>query len=106
MTITLFLLALGATARTVRFINSDYITRGIRAYFIRHLGEEHDIPYLLTCPWCLSPYIGAGIFTTAWFYGTHPGFIIPAMVLSASWIIGIAAGILDGPADTDEWSAE
>ncbi|GGG04136.1 hypothetical protein GCM10007304_17830 [Rhodococcoides trifolii] len=98
MTVTVFLLALGATARLTRLISDDYVTRYLRALVIRRRGADSDSAYLVTCPWCLSPYIGAAIFTTAWFYGEHPGFLIPAMVATASYIIGIAASWLDGDA--------
>lgn len=100
MSITIFLLTLGAAARIVRFINSDYLARGVRAFFIRRLGPDHDIPYALTCAWCLSIWVAGGLFTVAWFYGGHPGFIIPAMALTASYLIGLAASNLD-PAEVD-----
>lgn len=95
MTIAIFLLALGATARITRLVTRDFITRHLRAYVIRRLGPDHDVPYLLTCPWCLSVWVAAGVMTVAWFYGGHPGFIIPAAALTASYLIGLAASILD-----------
>ncbi|MDH6279519.1 DUF1360 domain-containing protein [Prescottella agglutinans] len=101
MTIAIFLLALGATARITRLITRDFITRQLRVCAIRRFGPDHDIPYLLTCPWCLSIWVAGGVMTIAWFYGEHPGFIIPAAALTASYLIGIAASILDTAEELD-----
>jgi hypothetical protein len=96
MTVTVFLLALGATLRITRFITDDYLTRNVRAFFIRRFGPEHDVAYLVGCPWCLSIYIGGALGTVGWFYGQHPGFLIPAACLTISWLVGIASTWLDG----------
>lgn len=97
MTITIFLLALGATARITRLLTQDYILSGFRAYFIRRSGPDSMTGYGVTCPWCVSWWIAAAVFPVAWYFGEHPGFIIPAAALTASYLVGIAAGILDGP---------
>ena len=91
MTLSVFLLALGASARLTRLVTDDAILGRFRTWFIRRWGPDHWTSYLLHCPWCVSPYLGAGVFTTAWFYGDTPWFIIVASVLSASWLIGTAA---------------
>lgn len=101
MTIAVFLLALGATARLTKLITDDYITRHIRAFFIRRLGPDHDLAYLLACPWCVSVYIAGGVYTTAYFFGEHPGFIIPAAVFTASYLVGVAATLLGAEEDDD-----
>ncbi|MGW6376248.1 hypothetical protein ACWFRB_09315 [Rhodococcus sp. NPDC055112] len=95
MTLTIFLLTLGATARVTRFFNSDYLARGIRALLIRRLGPDHDLAYGIACPWCLSIWVAGAAMTVAWFYGEHPGFIIPAAALTASYLVGLAASIFD-----------
>lgn len=100
MTITIFLLTLGAVARLTKLITDDYIARHLRAFFIRRLGPDHDISYLVTCPWCLSAWFAGALFPVAWFYGEHPGFIIPAAVFSASYLVGAAATLL-GAEDDD-----
>jgi hypothetical protein len=91
-----FLLAFGATLRLTRLVTDDFITRYLRAAVIRWRGPDSDLAYLVTCPFCLSMYLGGGTATLAYFYGTHPGFIIPAAALSISWLIGIASSWLDG----------
>ncbi|MGB3358140.1 MAG: hypothetical protein WA972_21115 [Rhodococcus qingshengii] len=100
MTLAIFLLTLGASARLVRLVTDDYITRHVRAFFIRRYGPDNDLAYLLGCPWCVSIYICGGMFSASWFYGEHPGFIIPAMALTASYLIGLAASNLD-PTEVD-----
>ncbi|OZC59261.1 hypothetical protein CH276_22705 [Rhodococcus sp. 06-470-2] len=99
MSLGLFLLTLGGTIRLTRLITDDFITRHIRAFVIRHRGPDSDLAYLVTCPFCLSMYIAGGAFSAAWFYGSHPAFIITAAALTASWLVGITASILDGGAD-------
>lgn len=101
MTLTIFLLALGATARLTRLVTDDYVTRHLRAAVIRRFGPDHDLAYLVTCPWCISMYIGGVIMTIAWFVGEHAGFTIPAAALTASYLIGVAASILE-PAEEDD----
>lgn len=101
MTITIFLLALGATARLTRLLTQDYILRNFRAFFIRHFGPDSDIGYGIGCAWCCGFWISAAVLPVAWFFGNELWFQLPAAALSASYIIGIANGILDGP-DGDE----
>lgn len=93
---TMFLLTLGAVARLTRLITDDYITRHLRAAVIRWVGPDHDLAYLLTCPWCLSIWIAGGGYTLAWFYGHTAAFTIAAGALTASWLYGVAASWLDG----------
>lgn len=96
MTLTVFLLALGATARLTRAITDDYIAGWARAIPLRKWGPDHWVSYWVHCPWCVSPYVGAGVFTTAWFYSNQSWWVILSAVLTASWLIGIAASWLDG----------
>lgn len=95
MSLTVFLLALGAVARLTRFFNKDYLARGLRIVLIRRFGPDHDLPYLVTCPWCLSVWVAGGVYTVAWFYGEHAGFLIPAAALSASYLYAIFAAYVD-----------
>lgn len=96
MTLSVFLLALGATARLTRFVTDDYLARYFRAWVIRKAGPQHDISYGIACPWCLGLWVAGAILPVAWWFGEHPGFVIPAAALSVSWLYGIAASLLDG----------
>lgn len=101
MTLTVFLLALGLTARLSRLLTVDYLTRHIRAFVIGRLGPDHDLAYGIACPWCSSIWIAGAVFPVAYFYGEHAGFLIPAAALSASYLYGIVATNLDGPGDDE-----
>lgn len=96
MTLMVFLLTLGATARLTRLITDDYLTRHLRAFAFRRTGHDSDLSYLLTCPWCLGLWVSGGLFALAYFHGTEQWFVWPAAALSASWVYGIASTILDG----------
>lgn len=43
-------------ARATRFLNSDYLAGGIRAWVSTRWGEGR-LYYLITCPWCASIYL-------------------------------------------------
>ena len=101
---TVFLLTLGAVARVTRFVNADYLFRGVRDWAVMRtqdndgqLHPERDFPYLLTCPWCASIWIAGGAYTLAWFYGHTPAFTIVTAALSASYIYAVLVPLLDPP---------
>lgn len=100
MTLAIFLLTLGASARLVRLVTDDYITRHVRAFFIRRYGPDNDLAYLLGCPWCVSIYICGGMFSAAWFWGWHPAYLIVTAALTASYLIGTVATLV-GSAEVD-----
>lgn len=95
MTLALFLLTLGATARVTRLITDDYITRHARAWVIYRFGPNHDLTYLVGCPWCLSIWLAGPAFTGAYFYGHTAAWVIVCAALTASWVIGVAATFID-----------
>lgn len=99
MTLGIFLLCLGATARITRLITDDRLTSPVRARAIRRYGPDHPLPYWLSCPWCASPYIAATAYTLGWFYGHTPVFVIATAALTASYLIGTASTHLDGRTD-------
>lgn len=41
------------------------------------------------CPWCASIWIAGALAPLAWWWGTHPGFAIPAIALAASQVTGM-----------------
>lgn len=94
--LTVFLLALGAVARITRFLTRDYLFRAPRRWAVEWTGNpDHDLPYLLTCPWCASVWVAAAVLPVAWFWGDTPGFKLTALVLTASYLVGVAASLLD-----------
>lgn len=94
-----FLLTLGAVARVTRLITDDRIFSPVRVTAIKKLGVDHPITYWIACPWCVSPYVAAAGYTTAWFYGQAAPFLIITAALTASYVIGIASTHLDGRTD-------
>lgn len=106
ISVAVFLLSLGATARITRFINRDYLFRHGREWALRitaakdgELNPDHDLPYLLTCPWCASIWVAGGTFTVGYFYGHCAAFWIVAAALTASYLHGVTSPVLDPPED-------
>lgn len=99
MTVTAFLLTLGAVARITRFVNADTLFESVRAAVLRRFGPGYWYT-LVTCPWCLSIWTAAAVVPVGWFAGRSPAYLIPAMVLSISYLYAIAATHLDK--DDDE----
>lgn len=97
ISLAVFLLALGATARITHFVNEDELVRPFRDWVLNwgdSADEERDTPYLayfLTCPWCVSIWAAGAVTTLAYFYGEQPGFFIPAAALAISWLYGVLA---------------
>lgn len=91
MSLSVFLLALGATARLTHLVTDDRILGWLRAAAMQRFGPDHPAVYWLYCPWCVSPYLAAAVFTTAAFYGGTTAFTITAAALTASWVIGTIA---------------
>lgn len=91
----MFLLALGATARLTRFVNADFLSRGIRVAAIKKWGPDHDVPYGLGCAFCMSIWIGAGVYAAAYFYGHTAAYVITTGALTASWLYAVIAGWFD-----------
>ena len=96
MSITVFLLTLGLVARVTRFITDDVLAAPIRTLVIRWFGDESKLYVLSTCPWCLSIWTAGALVPVAWFYGDHPGYLIPAIIGTISWVYAILASWLDG----------
>jgi hypothetical protein len=90
-----WLLALGATARVCRFVNADYLFRGVRVWAIKKWGPDHDVPYGLTCAWCASVWIAGAVFTIAYFYGHTAAYLITTSALTASWLYATIASWVD-----------
>lgn len=92
---TTLILAALATARLTRMVTSDRITLAPRRWLLRRLvsryGEDHLLPYLIVCDWCVSIYVGAGV-TAAWVtVGETLWFQAPAAALALSYAAGFLA---------------
>lgn len=81
--------------RVTRLIVADAILDPVRVRLLLKLGEESRIMYLLTCSWCMSVWVGAGISAAAYWYGNERWWTIMCMAGAASWFAGIADRWLD-----------
>lgn len=95
MTVTLFFLALFATARITRLINSDVITGWLRIVVYERFGEDSHPGTLVRCPWCLSPYVGALVLGAGWLSGEAAWWTYLAAVASISHVVALASAWLD-----------
>jgi len=89
------LLAMLATARLTRLVTTDRVFLAPRRWLLRRLiaryGENHLLPYLITCDWCVSVYTGAGA-AAAWAWaGDTLWFQLPAAALAFSYAAGFLA---------------
>lgn len=95
MTVTMFVLALGATARLTRVFNADVIAERFRMAVYSRWGADSHAGVLVRCPWCLSPYIGAVVLAAGWYSGQATWWTYAAAVLSISHVTALAAAWLD-----------
>lgn len=85
-----------AVARITGLIAADEITRPAREWVLDHLDDTapaRTVAYLITCPWCVSIWVGAVAAPIAWYWGWHPAVILPALVLAASQVTGMASDL-------------
>ena len=95
MSVCVFLLALGAALRITRFVNRDTLAGPFRAWVIRRWGLESKAAVFVGCPWCVGVWACAGTIAAGYWWGDRAWFVVPAAVLSAAWLVGIAALWLD-----------
>lgn len=48
-----------AVARATTFVTDDKLAERARIRFISHVKEGGLLEYMITCPWCVSIWIGA-----------------------------------------------
>lgn len=76
--ITLFTGAL-ATARITRLITTDRITQAPRTWLQLRLNPDGLAAYLVTCDWCASVYVSAGVAA--------------ALVWGPAWTVWVTAAL-------------
>lgn len=98
----LVVLAIGATMRLTRLVNEDKITEPIRGWFFGHDDPDELEPeeigrwaYFITCPWCVSIWVGTGVAYAAVWWGDNRVVITALLALTASVATGVIAGLLD-----------
>lgn len=77
-----------ATYRLTKLVVDDVITAPLREkIFEKHPPHEASWSYALTCPWCASVWIGAGVVVARHFFPR--GWDAAATGLVASAVTGI-----------------
>lgn len=91
-------LAVLATYRATRLINADVITAPFRRWVCRLDGElEKDEvgrwTYFITCPWCVSIWVGAIVATVTVLWPDNRLILAGLLALTASAVTGFLAGL-------------
>lgn len=92
-TISLILAGL-ATARVTRLVTGDRLTERPRLWLLTQIvrrnrhGDESLAAYLVTCPWCVSVYAGAGFGAGWWLWGESRWFTAAVAALAFSYATG------------------
>lgn len=107
MSVWVWLVYALAVARLTGLIAADEISRPARVWLVEHLPQWRVMitaEYLLTCFWCVSMWVAAGVVAAAWHWGYRAWLLGPALVLALSQIAGMtsALGRPAHPTDDDE----
>jgi hypothetical protein len=97
ISLSLFLVSLGAVLRLNRLFIDDTITQPIRDLWIKLARSSNSrassigawFHELWTCPWCLGMWISAGVASLAYVSDGAAWFFLPALALSLSWLAAI-----------------
>lgn len=83
-----FLIDIAATYRLTKLVMEDKLTEDLRNAIYSRFPRESKISYFVGCPWCISIWAGAVIFTLR---KAHPDSAdILSGLLAASAATGIA----------------
>jgi fatty acid desaturase len=87
-----------AVARVTGLIVSDTITEPARDALIVRLDDRpatlgNFIAALIQCPWCAGMWVSLAAAPLAWFLGSSPWLLIPALALAFSQLTGMMAGV-------------
>ncbi|MGP4003436.1 hypothetical protein [Streptomyces sp. 8N706] len=95
MNLVVFFLSLGISCRITRFITKDLLAEGIRSWAAGRFGDDSRPAYLVTCSWCTSIWVAAAVVPLAYWIGDTLWFQGAAMVLTLSYLTGLASSWLD-----------
>ncbi|QDH93167.1 hypothetical protein SEA_VERITY_13 [Gordonia phage Verity] len=87
--------------RLTRLLIADAILERPRNAIVRKLGPDQWFAYLITCAWCSSVWIGAGVMVAAYFWADTRWWFIMVTAGAASLVAGVGTIWLD-PADDDD----
>jgi hypothetical protein len=89
-----------AVFRVTRLVNEDTITAPLRRWVVGRDGElEPDEVgrwgYFITCPWCVSIWVGTVVSVVAVLWGDNRVVLIGLLALAASASTGLIASMVD-----------
>lgn len=96
---------LSAAGRAVRECDGS-VRPGLVSVLERRRARWSAVSYFLGCPWCVSMWV-AGL--TAWvplWHAGNPVAVYAGVVLAASHVVGVAAGLADGGEDIEVVAGE
>ena len=85
MTALSVILLVGATARLTRLITTDALLESLRVRVERRVSAK--AAYLIRCDWCMSVWVGFGMFTFGW-YAPDTLSLVVSGALTASLFTG------------------
>jgi hypothetical protein len=98
-TLTTLLVDTAAVYRLTKLVTEDYLTEDLRKLVQQHfpavldkytgLKRKHKLVYFINCPWCVSIWAAAFIFTLRQINPTLATYL--SSILAASAVTGIAA---------------
>lgn len=81
------LIDIAATYRLTKLILEDNIAEGFREFIFEHFPNT-KLSYFVTCPWCVSFWMGVAVFVLRRYYPQHADIFSGA--LAASAVTGVA----------------
>lgn len=90
----LYVLALLAIARLARLVTADTITARPRVWLQTRLPGK--LAYLIGCPWCASPYVGAPVAAAVVWWPENRAVWFVLLVLAGSYVAGFLAAYDSG----------
>lgn len=90
-----WLLAAGAVLRLTRVVTADTIGAPLRSAWYARFPKHSDLGTFVSCPWCVSFWVAVPVVAAAALFGTTAWFWAPAMVLTLSWLAGLAGSLTD-----------
>ncbi len=95
MSALVFLLSLGTVCRVTRFITKDALAARFRSRVADRFGDDSQQAYLVSCGWCVSVWVAAAVTALAYWAGDETWYQAGAMVLTLSYLTGLAGNWLD-----------
>jgi hypothetical protein len=75
-------------ARVTRLLTADRILDRPRIWIMERFGPDSMTAYFVTCPWCMSMYVGAAGAGAWWAWGETMGYQAVTLALAASYVSG------------------